>query len=253
MVYLQRWKAAVAVACCCLICRRIVAAEGSTRILRNPISSKGESNLSQFTPAMSIRGGANAPEPSGYYASTPLETQNAAKDPAKVVSNANTTLPKFTLFQNIVSLFTSTESFFARMIAPFASDPDITAIIGRICSYAFWTYMTMCLLGTLGIDTKPFLTFLNVALITFGFAAKDLITNSFAGIFILFTRPFSRGAIIRINGFRGQVVSVDVRYVKLVDLKDGSEIMIPLSMVYGSPIVIEAYAQSNGGIPSSDL
>lgn len=147
--------------------------------------------------------------------------------------------PRLSLFQNVISLFTSTEAFFSRFIAPLASDPDITAAIAKFFSYAFWLYLTMCILGTIGIDTKPFLTSLNVALITLGFAAKDIITNSFAGIYILFTRPFSRGNIVRIAGYRGKVVSIDIRFVKLEDMKDRSQILIPLSMVYGSAVVVE--------------
>lgn len=153
--------------------------------------------------------------------------------------------PKLTSkFNNIFILLTSTEKFFSNWISPFAADADVTTLLAKLCSYSFWAYLTMCILGTIGIDTKPFLTFLNIALITAGFAAKDLITNSFSGIFILLTRPFSRGDVIKVGNFRGRAASVDIRYVKLVDPNDGSEIIIPLSTVYNSPIIIERNLES---------
>lgn len=180
-----------------------------------------------------VYGGSNSPE--DQNSSTESVTQTIIPD--SMTKNPNNP----SLIHNIFNLFTSTESFFSKWVSSFASDPDIVNLIAKVCSCAFWTYVTMCILGTVGIDTKPFLTFLNVALITLGFAAKDLITHSFAGIFILFNRPFSRGDFVRIGGFRGHVTSIDIRYVKLSEPTDGSEILIPLSMVYNGPIVIEKH------------
>ena len=145
--------------------------------------------------------------------------------------------------RTIFSLFTSTESFFMRIVSSFTSDLDIAILIAKFCSYSFWAYMSLSILGTIGIDTKPFLTVLNIAFITLGFAAKDIITSFFAGIFILLIRPFQRGSVVCIQGYRGQVVSVDMRYVKLLDQTNGNMVLIPLSMVYGSPIVLETVDQ----------
>ena len=74
---------------------------------------------------------------------------------------------------------------------------------------------------------------------TIGFAAKDLITNTFAGIFVLFSRPFHRGSVITVNGFKGKVLSMDLRYVKLYNEINKSEILVPLSVVYGNVITVE--------------
>lgn len=178
---------------------------------------------------------------------TPGEQNSSSESSTQTILSESITKnsSNSSLLHNIFNLFTSTESFFSKWVSSFASDPDIVNLIAKVCSCAFWTYVTMCILGTVGIDTKPFLTFLNVALITLGFAAKDLITHSFAGIFILFNRPFSRGDLVRIGGFRGHVTSIDIRYVKLSEPTDGSEILIPLSMVYNGPIVIEKHGNKS--------
>lgn len=86
------------------------------------------------------------------------------------------------------------------------------------------------------------LSLLSISGLTIGFAAKDILTDTFAGFYILFIRPFKRGQIISVNGNRGKVMSVDIRYVRLLNLKDKSEILVPLSIVYGHSIVIERYS-----------
>lgn len=92
----------------------------------------------------------------------------------------------------------------------------------------------------MGIDTKPIVSLVGVLGITFGLAVKDLITNAFAGFYILFTRPFSRGDIITINDMKGKVISIDFRFVRLQALNGKGEILIPSSKVYGATIIIES-------------
>jgi small conductance mechanosensitive channel len=92
----------------------------------------------------------------------------------------------------------------------------------------------------MGYDTKPLLSLLSVSGLTIGFAAKDILTNTFKGLFILFTKPFQRHWTISVNGFRGKVISIDSRFVKLQSLLSPfSEILIPLSMIYDTAIIIE--------------
>lgn len=184
----------------------------------------------------SIRGGAEFPEPHDNDFNNKHEAVSSPQHQHQQPS-------KPSLMRTIFSLFTSTESFFMKIVSSFTSDLDIAILIAKFCSYSFWAYMSLSILGTIGIDTKPFLTVLNIAFITLGFAAKDIITSFFAGIFILLIRPFQRGSVVCIQGYRGQVVSVDMRYVKLLDQTNGNIVLVPLSMVYGSPIVLETADQ----------
>lgn len=75
--------------------------------------------------------------------------------------------------------------------------------------------------------------------LTVGFSVKDMLADSFAGLFVLFTRPFQRGDMVTINSHRGKVVSMDMRHVKLYNAAEGVEILIPVSSVYKSEIKIE--------------
>lgn len=131
------------------------------------------------------------------------------------------------------------ERFFRRFLSLFFADPDILRITSKIFATVFWCYLGLSALGTLGFDTKPLLSLLSISGLTLGFASKDILTNTFAGIFIIFTRPFKRGQIITVNNLRGRVMSIDVRYCKLQNLKDRSEILVPLSLIYGNAIIVE--------------
>lgn len=131
------------------------------------------------------------------------------------------------------------ERFFRGFLSIFINDIDILKVTSKICATIFWAYLLLTALGTLGFDTKPLLSLLSISGLTLGFAMKDILTNLFAGIFIIFVRPFKRGQIITVNNVRGKVVSIDIRYCRLLSLKDRSEILIPLSMVYGNSITIE--------------
>ncbi len=140
---------------------------------------------------------------------------------------------------SFMKLFTSTESFFSIMFKVLISDPDLLGIFSKLASYSFWTFFLLSVLGTMGVDTKPLLSLVSVAGLTVGLAAKDIIANSFSGIFILLTRPFERDAVISVNGYKGKVLSMDMRYVRLQNLHDKGEVLLPLSMVYNNAITIE--------------
>lgn len=147
--------------------------------------------------------------------------------------------PLRTGFSAVYQLFTHTQHFFERFVQSIISDPDLTKLIAKGFTYGFWTFVTLILLGTIGIDTKPLLSLISVLGITIGFAAKDLIKHGFAGLYILFTRPFQRGDVIMVGNFKGRVLSVDLRYVRLLSSDGKNEIMVPLSLVYGNAITIE--------------
>lgn len=135
--------------------------------------------------------------------------------------------------------FRFVEGFFKNILMIFVTDPDTLRIVAKACSWITWTFVLLSAFGTFGFDTKPLLSLLSVVGLTIGFAAKDILTNIFKGFYVLLTKPFKRGWIISVNGFRGKVISIDSRFVKLGSLIDKSEILVPLSMIYDTAIVVE--------------
>lgn len=137
---------------------------------------------------------------------------------------------------HFLQVFTNTELFFKRFIQPIVSDPDIAGFTIKSLSIGFWVFLSLVTLGTVGIDTKPLISLLSVAGITVGFAAKDILTNSFAGLYILLSRPFQRGDFISVDGYKGKVISIDLRYVKLLSEDEKTETLVPISLIYRNAI-----------------
>ena len=69
-----------------------------------------------------------------------------------------------------------------------------------------------------------------------GFALKDTISNLISGVLILLYHPFEIGNRIKIGGYEGTVVSIDLRYTELE--AEGNKILIPNSKLFTDPITV---------------
>jgi small-conductance mechanosensitive channel len=145
------------------------------------------------------------------------------------------------IFSSLYHLLTSSQSFFRHWLShsTILTDPDLISFVAKCLSYGFWVFLTLIGLGTFGVDIKPLLSLVSVAGITIGLAAKDMLSHSFAGFYILFMKPFARGDVITVSGYTGKVTSINMRYVTLISKDGKNEILIPISQVYGQPISIE--------------
>ena len=91
-------------------------------------------------------------------------------------------------------------------------------------------------LGTLGVDVSALVAGLGLTGFALGFALKDTISNLLSGVLILLYRPFKVGNTIRISGYTGKVVSIDLRYTELNS--EGNKILIPNSKLFTDPITV---------------
>lgn len=69
-----------------------------------------------------------------------------------------------------------------------------------------------------------------------GFALKDSIYNLLSGVLILLYKPFKISNIIKVAGYDGDVVSINLRYTELIS--DGNKILIPNSKLFTDPITV---------------
>jgi len=91
-------------------------------------------------------------------------------------------------------------------------------------------------LGTLGINVTALVASLGLTGFAFGFALKDTISNLLSGVLIMLYEPFEIGETIKVSGYEGMVVSIDLRYTQLDSL--GSKILIPNSKLFTDPITV---------------
>lgn len=111
-------------------------------------------------------------------------------------------------------------------------------MIENIISYTIYTITFFAALSILGY-TSVFTSFLagaGVIGITIGFAAKDVVSNTLAGIFIAFDKPLKYGEVVEIQGNLGVVDEIGLRMTKLRTF-DNKVIMIPNLIINSNPLV----------------
>ncbi len=84
---------------------------------------------------------------------------------------------------------------------------------------------------------------LGITSVAIGFAFKDILQNFFAGLLILWRRPFKVGDQIRVKDFEGTVEEINMRSTRLKTY-DGERAILPNGDVYTSSVLVRtAYSQ----------
>jgi hypothetical protein len=172
------------------------------------------------------RGPSNSSSSSGSSSSN---RDDANRDSPAVDSSSSFRFKRFNFIHHTMKNF----------LSHFIRDPDILDISTDMCSLVAWVYILLSVVGTVGFDTKPMLSLLGIGGITLGFSLKDILSDMYYGVYVLFTKPFKRGSIISVAEYEGKVVSMDVRYVKLFSMKDNCIVLVPLPIVYKNAIRIK--------------
>ena len=94
----------------------------------------------------------------------------------------------------------------------------IHQLIGDLCKYVIYIVGWAIALGCFGIDTSAIFASIGVVGIVVGFGAQSLIEDVITGLFIIFEGEFEVGDIISVDGFRGEVKSIGLRTVSIMDV-----------------------------------
>ena len=115
-------------------------------------------------------------------------------------------------------------------------DENLASLLSRTGSITLMIFGFVTALGTLGINISALVAGLGLTGFALGFALKDTISNLLSGVLILLYRPFNKGNRIKIAGYEGTVISIDLRYTEL-DF-EGNKILIPNSKLFTDPITV---------------
>ena len=118
-------------------------------------------------------------------------------------------------------------------------DATLADLLGRLASFV------MAVLGLFVAAVIIFPAFkpgdlvagLGITSVAIGFAFKDVLQNFFAGILILWRRPFVVGDQIRAKDYEGTVEEITVRSTRLKTY-DGERAVLPNADVYTSAILV---------------
>ena len=115
-------------------------------------------------------------------------------------------------------------------------DGNLALLLARTSSITLIILGFVTALGTLGINVSALVAGLGLTGFALGFALKDIVSNLLSGVLILLYRPFEKGNRIKISGYEGIVVSIDLRYTELDS--EGNKVLIPNSKLFADPITV---------------
>lgn len=149
-------------------------------------------------------------------------------------------LPKLGFAVLILFLFWLLIKLVSRVISGVATrlelDKNLSKLFVRAARVGLWTLGLITMFGTLGVDITALVAGLGLTGFALGFALKDSISNMLAGVLILLYRPFQIGDRIKISGYTGQVMSIDLRYT--VVSSDEQKVFIPNSKLFTEPLTV---------------
>ena len=90
-------------------------------------------------------------------------------------------------------------------------------LVGKLFVYAIYVVGGIIALGCLGVDTTAIFVSVGIVGIVVGFGAQSLIEDLITGLFIILEGEFAVGDIIAVDGFRGEVKSIGLRTVSIID------------------------------------
>ncbi len=150
-------------------------------------------------------------------------------------------LPKLGTSIVILFVFWIVSFFIQRIIAKVSHtnkvDPDLMRFMRRIGKWGVWIIGLGMALGTLGIDVTTLVAGLGLTGFAIGFALKDTISNSIAGIMVIAYKPFRRKDHIKVGSFEGCVKGIDLRYTVL-ESDEGDAIYIPNSFLFSNVVIV---------------
>ena len=123
-----------------------------------------------------------------------------------------------------------------RACRKFRVERHLASLLARSSSITLIVFGLVTALGTLGINVSALVAGLGLTGFALGFALKDIISNLLSGVLILLYHPFRIGDTIKVSGFEGEVVSIDLRYTELNSL--GTRVLMPNSKLFTDPITV---------------
>jgi len=115
-------------------------------------------------------------------------------------------------------------------------DVQLAQFLARVAKVAIYTIGAICALGTFGIDVTALVAGLGLTGFALGFALKDVVSNTLAGVLVIIYKPFKQGDEIKVAAFEGSVEAIDLRYTTL-DAKDRRH-LVPNSMLFSNAVTV---------------
>lgn len=130
------------------------------------------------------------------------------------------------------------KSIFSKITEKLSHSTKTSAIIylGKTASFALFIIALLTVFGTWGIDISALLAGLGLTGFAVGYALKDVLVNTIAGIMIIFYKTIEINSFISLLDVKGRVIDIDLRYTTIQD--DKARHLIPNSKLLSEKITI---------------
>lgn len=137
------------------------------------------------------------------------------------------------LFVLVVTLYLASRirHWFERMTARTTADANTRLAVGRLLSILILVIGAATILDTFGIPLSAIVTFVGVVGLAVSLSLQDILKNFFAGLYLLFERPFRLGDIVAVKDQRGTVETIGIRTTTL-RTDENVLVMIPNSVMF---------------------
>jgi small-conductance mechanosensitive channel len=104
-------------------------------------------------------------------------------------------------------------------------------LMGRLASIAIVFIALLIVLRMLGANWTALLAFAGAGTVAISLSLQDVLKNFFAGIYLLFERPFRVGDSIKIRDVEGTIQGIDIRTTLVKNLR-GELVLVPNATVF---------------------
>jgi len=111
-------------------------------------------------------------------------------------------------------------------------EPPLRLLIVRVVRLIVFGFAVVLALDKFGVPITPLVAGIGVAGVGIGLAAQGVLGNIFAGLTIIFTKPFRVGEYIELAGVNGQVTNIELFSTTLLH-SDQSRVVIPNRKIVG--------------------
>lgn len=133
-------------------------------------------------------------------------------------------------------------------------DETLSQALGSLTKF-FTTVMGFLIAATIVIPSfQPghLIAGLGVTSVAVGFAFKDILQNFFAGLLLLWQKPFGIGDQIKTKEFEGTVQMIDIRSTRIIT-HSGELVVLPNGDIYTNPIIVNTAFDKRRGHLSISL
>ena len=111
-------------------------------------------------------------------------------------------------------------------------EPPIRVLMVRVIRLIVFGFAVVLALDKFGVPITPLVAGIGVAGVGIGLAAQGVLGNMFAGLTIIFTKPFRVGEYIELLNVNGQVTNIELFSTTLLH-SDRSRVVIPNRKIVG--------------------